>query len=77
VTSIPSNYSINVAQAHPTRKQWGTDKPSYLHYCAIELGQCLKLHALNMLADTKERYPHPEFLVEMTYWECRGIAVND
>jgi hypothetical protein len=41
------------------------------------LGQCLKLHALNMLADTKERYPHPEFLVEMTYWECRGIAVND
>lgn len=76
MAGIPSNCAINVAKAHPTQKQFGTDKPRYLHYVAVELGQRPADEAMAIFADTKARYPAPEFSVTMTHWRCTGHEIT-
>lgn len=76
MASIPSNFEINIAQADPKHRQFGTNKPLYRHHAKLELGQMLEANALLKLADTRTRYPAPDFNVTMTHWVCRGYSVG-
>lgn len=68
---IESHYSINVAKA-----SFNPLRPPYLHYLRIELGHRCEEDALDMLLDTRKRYPAPEFNVTMTYVACVGQHIG-
>lgn len=70
--SLQSHYRINVSEAHPTRKQWGTDKPAYLHLFATSDSLTDLEDARYVLAEMIRRFPAPRFKVEMTHWRIGG-----
>lgn len=76
MSGIESNYAINVAKAHPTRKAWASEEPAYEHFVKLELGSRWETDAIEMLADTRARYPYPDFKVHMTHWSCSGTTVG-
>lgn len=68
---IESHYSVNVSKA-----SFNPRRSPYLHYLRIELGSKMEDEALDILADTRKRYPAPDFKVTMTYVNCVGHRIG-
>ena len=66
---IESNYEINVARA--CGKGWDGEE-MYSHYCRIELGWTLPKTAREKFSEIAERFPAPEFHLQLMYVDCRG-----
>ena len=70
---IECNYEINVARTF--RKGWdGND--FYEHYCRIELGWMMPKSAREKFREIAERFPAPEFHLELMYVECHGKSIE-
>lgn len=66
--STQDHYSINIA-----RRRGQTD--NYFHHARMVV-TVLEPVAKAILADTRERYPSPEFKVTMTHWTYRGRFID-
>lgn len=67
---IESNYEINVA-----RQKWDGAE-LYTRYCRIELGWMLPKTAREKFREIAERFPAPEFHLDLMYVDCRGKYVE-
>ena len=65
---IESNYEINVAKEF---------KPGfYEHYCRIELGFMLPRTLKLKFNEIQEKFPSPEFHLELHYVECHAKTIK-
>lgn len=70
-------YIINIAKAHPTEKQFNSDKPRYYHHLKMSFDWLTpRDKALAILQDTLIRYPSPDYNVTMTLWVHRGEEIT-
>lgn len=62
-------YSINIARAHDTAKQFDTGKPIYLHFCRVAIpDHSTDAYALEVFAHMERGFPMPKFKVTLSKW---------
>ena len=74
---MEQSYRINVAKAHPTQKKFMSSEPLYMHHHRISFDWLTpREDALARLADTRERYPAPEFKCSLSRWVLQGEQID-
>lgn len=74
---VQNHYEINVARARRNNK--GELTQNYMHLFATDIRSCVYMcQTVIALTEIKNRFPEPEFKVELTKVECsgRGLDVN-
>lgn len=66
---MESHYSINIAKAT-------SERHGFVHHAKMILKEWRESDALAVLADTRKRYPAPEFQCSLTHWDVRGSTIE-
>lgn len=65
--NTPNGFTINIAKAKRARV--------YEHYCRVDVGMDEE-HAMEVWAAMRNRFPAPDWAVDMTKWRTTGQTVE-
>lgn len=71
------HYSFNIARRDGMTFD---DKPRYIYYCEIKIAKWNIRNEKELQVftdDLRERFPAPEFKIDVTLWQCRGYAMME
>ena len=72
---LTSKYTINVARA-TGHMLFGGTKPQYAHYVTVYDEFSTEKQITEITKDLKQRFPEPDFKVELARWECVGTSIE-
>ena len=70
---IPCNYYINVAK----KTTYPNNKPRYVHFCKIELGDCMEKEAWKRYEELKEMFNGNKWSLTLNYVQCFGKILEE